>query len=172
MKDRPIPPLLQGEALHARLQHAWSLWQTDHDDSGITRAEHRAAVAEYLHQRPLAPADLSELNQLYTLWMALDQPEAANAALHQHRTTVLSAANAGRADPLHWDLMELESRRHRGPGDSSERLAAIAAQMQADPALYRALDSQWGETAWRYQALEAHFQWRRRQPHEGDEPEA
>jgi len=169
------PPPLQGEALHEHLQHAWHLWQAERDDSGITRAERAAAVAEYLHQRPLAPADLSELNHLYTLWMALDAPDAANAALHQHRATVLSATNADRADPLHWELMELESRRHRGPGDSVERLAAIAAQMQADPALYRALDSQWGETAWRYQAwdlIEAHFEWRRRQPPTGDEPDA
>jgi len=167
-------PPLQGEALHERLHHAWSLWQSDgHTFSGITHAERAAAVAEFLHQRPLAPASMSELARLYHLWMALGEPDAANAALHQHRAAVLSAAGAEPADPLRWELMELESTRH--PGDATRRLAAIAAQMHADHALYYELYVEWRKAADHYQAwdlLEADAEWQRGLPPAGDDPEA
>jgi len=159
---------LKGEALHALFERAWALLQVDEDDdqSGISEAERKAAVSELLYQPPLAPADMDELSHLHHLWMALDAPETANAALHQHRDAVLSAStDAG--DAPGWELLELGSRWHFDPSGGTERLAALMAQLHADLEMCAELEDLWEDVAVRYQAwelVEAHLDWQHQQP--------
>jgi len=171
------PAVLKGDALHALFERAWALLNMDDEDghSGISEAERKAAVGELVNQHTLAPANMPELTELYHLWMALDAPKTANAALHQHRETALSAHNAAACAALEWELMELDSRHSFAPDDGAERLAALA-QAWHRHALWPEYRDKWMRIARQYQvwqALEAQIDRdRQQQSQPGAEPEA
>lgn len=89
--------VLQGDALYALLDQAHELLNDYHDDhsSSISRQDRIAAAVELMGQQNFAPTTVQELERVHDFWLYLEQPEAANALLQQHRATVL----ASDADP-------------------------------------------------------------------------
>jgi len=160
LESPPLPGApLHGEPLLTLLARAQALLNPEEDgQTGIGEAERRAAAAELLRQHTLAPANISELGQLHALWLALGEPETANATLHQHRETALSANNAAACAALEWELMDLDSRHAFAPDGGAERLAALAEEWHRH-ALWPEYGDEWMRIARRYQAwqaLEAH----------------
>jgi len=172
------PAILKGDALHALFERAWALLNMDAEDGpGISEAERKAAVAEFLQQQPLAPATMPELRDLHDLWIVLGEPETVNAVLHQHRDAVLSAPDADISAPLLWELLELASRKHLGDLEhGEERLAVVMEQLHRDERLevYEELEYLWEDVAAQYQAwhlIEAHIDWQHQRP-QSEVPEA
>lgn len=86
---------LQGEAIYALLDQAHELLNDYNDDKpgSISRQDRIAAAVELMGQQNFAPATVQELERVHDFWLYLDQPEAANTLLQQHRAAVLSGAD-------------------------------------------------------------------------------
>ena len=86
---------LQGDAIYALLDQAHELLNDYNDDKpgSISRQERIAAAVELMGQQNFAPATVQELERVHDFWLYLDQPEAANKLLQQHRGTALAAAD-------------------------------------------------------------------------------
>jgi len=181
LPDMPQTPTLTGQPLMDLLDRARDLLEDD-SDSTITQAERQAAVAELLRQHSLAPDNLSDLNYLHWLWLQVEQPLEANAALQQHRAAVLSHPGADEGTAFTWKLLDVESRwyinQQNHPADHSEgtkRLATLLAQLHADPVMHAEHGEAWGEMVLLYEAwdlIEADIQWMQRQPRDEDIPAA
>jgi len=159
---------LQGQALVDLLDRAQALLAAKEEElQHISEAERHAAVAELLQQHTLAPANLQELHQLYHVWMVLEQPQAACAALHQHRATVLRNHADDPCAAVTLELWELDSRWHFDRAEGLHQLALLQAQLHSNPTTLQRMMDQWGELARRYQAWdlqEAEIDWRHQQP--------
>ncbi|WP_220813240.1 hypothetical protein [Pseudomonas paralcaligenes] len=92
--------LREDDAFYAFLDHVIAvargedmLPSTDEDDEPeLSEAEQAQAVArarELLAAQALAPDDMTALDRLFRLWMWLDRPDAARAALDAHEARVL-----------------------------------------------------------------------------------
>lgn len=92
--------LREDDAFYAFLDHVIAvargqdlLPDADEDDEAeLSEAEQAQAVAcasELLAAQALAPDDMTALDRLFRLWMWLDRPDAARAALDAHETRVL-----------------------------------------------------------------------------------
>jgi len=173
---------LQGEALTELFDRAYALLQ-ERADSSITLPERQAAVAELLRQQPLAPSNLRALGYLHDLWLQIDQPFEANAALHQHRAAAMANEGADESTAFDWELLNLQSRwlineQNNTPADHSEgirQLATLMAQMQADPGLSAQESQKWLDVATRYQAwelIQAHMEWQHGDVPDEDSPVA
>src|SRR5690606_13799880 len=92
--------LREEDAFYAFLDHVIAvargedmLPSTDEDDEAeLNEAEQAQAVArarELLAAQALAPDDMTALDRLFRIWMWLDRPDAARAALDAHETRVL-----------------------------------------------------------------------------------
>lgn len=86
---------LQGDAIYALLDQAHELLNDYNDDKpgSISRQDRIAAAVELMGQQNFAPATVQELERVHDFWLYLDQPEAANSLLQQHRAAVLSGAD-------------------------------------------------------------------------------
>jgi len=174
-------PTLTGQPLIDLLDRARDLLADD-SESTITQVERQAAVAELLRQYSLAPDCLRDMSYLHWLWLNVNQPAEANAALQQHRTAVLANPGADAATAFTWKLLDLESRwhinQHNHPADHSEgtkRLATLLAQLHADPVMHAEHGEAWGEIVLMYEAwdlIEADIQWMHCQPRDEDIPAA
>jgi|GEM_PF-1247552 len=174
-------PILTGQSLIDLLDRARDLL-ADESDGSITRAERQAAVAELLHQHTLVPDNLPDLSYLHWLWLRVEQPLEANAALHRHRAAVLAHPQADASTAFHWSLLDVGSRWHiqqkNHPADHSEgrrQLASLLAQLHADPVMHAELGKVWGNAAFTYEAwdlMEAEIQWMHRQPRDEEIPAA
>jgi len=134
------PTALRGAELLARIDHARSVWQADDaEHPGLDRAGRKTLVVEFLRERPLVPASLLELMNLYALWMALEEPETANAVLHQHRDAALAEHAADTQENLQnallWGMLELQSRWHFDRDTGRQRLPTLIHQLhrKAEP---------------------------------------
>jgi len=172
---------LTGQSLTDLLDRARDLLH-DNTDSSITYAERQSAVAELLRQHSLAPTNLRDMGYLHWLWLQVEQPAEANAALHRHRAAVLANPGADSRTAFTWELLNLKSRWHiqqqKHLADHSEgtgQLAALLAQLHANPVMHEEHIEAWGEMALQYQAwdlMEVDLQWQYRQPRDEDIPAA
>ena len=105
---------LQGDAIYALLDQAHELLNDYNDDKpgSISRQDRIAAAVELMGQQNFAPATVQELERVHDFWLYLDQPEAANKLLQQHRDTALAAADELRL--LHMTRFEARLRKLAG----------------------------------------------------------
>ena len=85
------PALLEGEALQAFMDQAQDMLQAQDAASEVAQPERQAALIELLGQQRFAPASVGDVERLHDLWLALEQPEAANALLREHRDAALAS---------------------------------------------------------------------------------
>jgi len=130
---------LRGQALLDFLDRAERFWQNGFNDAPagdkvhVPAAERRAALLEDMRVQAFAPATRDELERLYQLWLDLDAPRQANALIHAHLETVLSALpdpQQRARERLYFNLCEARSRHLFDLDGARARLPAILAELQ------------------------------------------
>ncbi|MDR1968976.1 MAG: hypothetical protein LBQ32_09855 [Burkholderiaceae bacterium] len=84
--------VLRGDACEAFLDEVIAIARGDDDEEGAPAAvgERHAAAARLLAARPLEPDDADALRRLFRLWMWLERPRDALAALDAHQARILA----------------------------------------------------------------------------------
>jgi len=133
--SQKTPTILQGAALQAFINKAFALLEQD-EHSTITASEREAAVTELMQQYQFAPATVDELLELHRLWLHLEYPQAAHAALCEHRPSVLAHLDTAQrpAASIRLALAEIESLQSMGDSQTLKtRLQQTAEQLAAQP---------------------------------------
>ena len=149
---------LQGDALYALLDQAQELLNNyDEDDSThISREERVAAATELMGQQSFAPANVLELERVHDFWLFLEQPQAANALLQQHRDAAVSGTDdlGTEEAALRLSLSDIQSRMGFDPEGARTLLAPTA---QAIAQLPEEVDSDnyWHGWHWMASQLQA-----------------